>query len=81
MNRETKDAIGLVISALNRMTRAKNVWDVGNELDIALRKLADVVFMEDIHPMDPGITIEIIPVIIQLKLASRGIQLSAGKDL
>ena len=81
MNLKAKGAMHLAVRALKQATDAKDRVESLKALDVALKCLADVVFLEDIHPMDHGISIDIVPVIIQLKLASRSIQLSSGKDL
>jgi hypothetical protein len=81
MNVKSRGAMSMAIKALTEAMSVKDRKESLGSLDAALRFLSDVIFLEDIHPLDPGITIDIIPVIIQLKLASRGIQLSRGKDL
>lgn len=45
-------------------------------LHTVIQEIGDIIYIEDIPPTFPGISIEVLPVIIKMKLMSRHIQLN-----
>jgi hypothetical protein len=73
---EVKTTIGLAIAALQRCADSNTDLEFCDHFDTALKELGDMVSVADINPNESGISLDSLPVLIQLKLMSRGISLS-----